>query len=741
MAGADVAVVCGPVVHLPALVEQTVAASSEGCAVTDVGSTKSRLVSAAASSPRFVGGHPVCGSEARGVANARADLFQGATWFLTPTAATDPAHHRTVHGFVAGLGARPVAIDPGAHDRLVAITSHLPHAVANVLANQAGAGRVDGHDPLGAVGGSFRDMTRVAGANPRIWVDIFLDNREALLDGLREHGRRVEELARALEREDAGFLARWIGEAAGNRRRLLEAAYETVPEELYRVRVRVLDRPGVLSGHHAGARRRGHQHRGLRAPPHVGGRRRHGGHRGGRRGRGPPRGRPARRPGLRRGRDAGGRGMSDDGLRIGPAGGLTGELAVPGDKSVSHRAVLLGAISSGSVHVRGFGASADTLSTVAAVEALGVEVERVGETELVVHGVGLRGPRGPGGAGRRRKRRHADPAAARASWPGRSATFELTGDASIRSRPMERIAEPLRQMGVGDRDDRRPAADPDRGRRRTDAISYELPVASAQVKSCVLLAGLYTERGVTEVREPIPTRDHTERMLRAAGVPVDRTAGRVAVSPVQELRLGEIDVPGDFSSAAPFIVAATALSGSNLTLRDVGVNPTRTGLLTVMERMGARVGVFRRRLASGEPVADIEVRPAELVAADVEPELVPLLVDELPLVALLACFAHGVTTIRGAAELRVKESDRITATADALNAVGGHVEPLEDGFRIRGVPTRLRGGSVDAAGDHRVAMLGAVAGLCSQEGVEVHGADVLGVSFPDFADRLAAVSA
>jgi len=248
VADADIAVVCGPVVHLPALVEQTLAATGEGCAVTDVGSTKSRLVSAVAPNPRFLGGHPVCGSEARGVANARADLFRGATWFLPPVAATDPARHRSVHGFVAGLGARPVAIDPGAHDRLVAITSHLPHAVANVLANQAGAGRVDGHDPLGAVGGSFRDMTRVAGANPRIWVDIFLDNREALLDGLHEHGRRVEELARALEREDAGFLARWIGEAAGNRRRLLQAAYEAVPEELYRVRVRVLDRPGVLSG-------------------------------------------------------------------------------------------------------------------------------------------------------------------------------------------------------------------------------------------------------------------------------------------------------------------------------------------------------------------------------------------------------------------------------------------------------------------------------------------------------------
>jgi prephenate dehydrogenase len=175
-------------------------------------------------------------------------MFAGATWFLTPVAATDPVCHRRLHTFVAGLGARPVAIDPDAHDRLVALTSHLPHAIANVLMNQAGAGRVDGHDPLAAVGGSFRDMTRVAGANARIWVDIFLDNRDALLDGLREHSRRIDELTRALERDDAGFVARWVAEASGNRRRLLQAAYPAVPEELYRVRVHVPDRPGVLSG-------------------------------------------------------------------------------------------------------------------------------------------------------------------------------------------------------------------------------------------------------------------------------------------------------------------------------------------------------------------------------------------------------------------------------------------------------------------------------------------------------------
>ena len=246
--GADLAFVCGPVAELAPLTRQVLEAAPPGCAVSDVGSTKGRLLAALGAHPQFIGGHPVCGSEARGIANARPELFDGATWFLTPVAETDPAVHRRLHTFVSSLGARPVAIDPDAHDRLVALTSHLPHALANVLVNQAGAGKVDGHDPLAAVGGSFRDMTRVAGANPRIWVDIFLDNRGALLDGLRDHQRRVEELVRALEREDAGFVARWIAEASGHRRRLLDAAYPAQPEELYRVRVHVPDRPGVLSG-------------------------------------------------------------------------------------------------------------------------------------------------------------------------------------------------------------------------------------------------------------------------------------------------------------------------------------------------------------------------------------------------------------------------------------------------------------------------------------------------------------
>lgn len=244
LAGADLAVVAAPVTLLPALVEDLLGRTGDGVTVTDVGSTKDW---AGRFPDRFVGGHPVCGREARGPAAATADLFDGATWFLTPTAGTDPERYRMVHGFVASLGAVPVAIDAAAHDRLVALTSHLPHVLANLLVNQAGAGKIEGHDPLAAAGGSLRDMTRVAGANPRIWVDIFLDNGPELADALAEHRRRVEQVERWLTDRDGGALARWIAEASGNRRRMLADAYGD-PGELQRLTVSVPDRPGVLAG-------------------------------------------------------------------------------------------------------------------------------------------------------------------------------------------------------------------------------------------------------------------------------------------------------------------------------------------------------------------------------------------------------------------------------------------------------------------------------------------------------------
>jgi 3-phosphoshikimate 1-carboxyvinyltransferase len=422
-------------------------------------------------------------------------------------------------------------------------------------------------------------------------------------------------------------------------------------------------------------------------------------------------------------------------VRIEPAAQLTGHVAVPGDKSISHRAVLLGAIGEGETLVRGFGRSADTEATIAAVRALGVKVEEVAHDELYVLGVGLRGLR-PGtvdcaNAGTLMRLL----AGIAAGQPGR---FELTGDESLRSRPMERIAEPLRQMGaeVATADGHAPVVVDGTG--SLHGLTYELPVASAQVKSAVLLAGINAS-GQTTVVEPAPTRDHTELMLESAGVPVRRGPTSVTVQPADSLRLGEVDVPGDFSSAAPLLAAAALVPGSDLTIHDVGLNPRRTGLLDVLERMGAHLAVFNRRRAGREQVGDVQIQYSELGAVEVGADEVPRLVDELPLVALLASHARGKSVVRGAAELRVKESDRIEAVADGLRACGAHVHSRADGWTIAGVPTRLRGGRVDARGDHRIAMLGAVAGLASREGAEVEGAETVAISFPGFFELLNSV--
>jgi 3-phosphoshikimate 1-carboxyvinyltransferase len=418
-------------------------------------------------------------------------------------------------------------------------------------------------------------------------------------------------------------------------------------------------------------------------------------------------------------------------VEVAPAVSLRGGLAVPGDKSISHRALLLGAVAEGESSIAGLGISEDTLATADAVRALGADLAVDGD-EARVQGVGLRGLRSPDG-----------PIDCRNAGTlmrllpgllvGQEGRFELVGDESLSRRPLERVAAPLRLMGasVETRDGHAPLVL--QGRGVVKPIRYELPVASAQVKSCVLLAGLYGTGGRTEVVEPAATRDHTERMLEVAGVRVRRKAGAPAVWPAERLQPLELRVPGDFSSAAAFIVAATLLSGSELRLQEVGVNPTRTGLLNVLERMGARVALFNRRTEGGEPVADLEVAHSDLVATTVEAAEVPLLVDELPLFALAAGMAHGDSAVRGAQELRVKESDRIEAVKNVLRPLGIRIETTHDGFRVRGVPSRPKGGGVvDAAGDHRIAMLAAVAGLVSREGVRIEGAESVAVSFPDF---------
>lgn len=435
--------------------------------------------------------------------------------------------------------------------------------------------------------------------------------------------------------------------------------------------------------------------------------------------------------------------------RFDPVGPLRGSLRPPSDKSISHRAALIAAMGEGKATVRGYLDAADTRSTLAAVGALGAEVREEGADgtglALRVRGVGLRGPRPAaidvGNAGTLLR--------LLPGWLAGQAggAWTLDGDESIRRRPVDRVAVPLRRMGaaLSCRDDRLPPLRVEGAPLR--GIEYDLPVASAQVKSCLLLAGLLAE-GETRVVEPLPSRDHSERMLRAAGAPVrgggDAAAGdapdaaprTVSVTgPVERLELPPLTVPADISSAAFFLVAALLVPGSEVALESVGVNPTRTGLLAILARMGAEVEVEPGPTAGGEPTALLRARPAPLRGVEVGGADVPLAIDELPLVALAACFAEGTTKIADAAELRRKESDRIATVCEALNALGGRAEPTADGLVIEGTGG-LRGGVVDSHGDHRIAMLGAVAGLASREGVEVRGMDAAAVSYPGFAADL-----
>jgi 3-phosphoshikimate 1-carboxyvinyltransferase len=421
--------------------------------------------------------------------------------------------------------------------------------------------------------------------------------------------------------------------------------------------------------------------------------------------------------------------------RFEPSGPLRGALRPPSDKSISHRAALIAAMAAGETRIESYLEAVDTRSTLAAVQALGAGVEVARDGALRIAGIGLRGPAPAaidvGNAGTLLR-----------LLPGWLAgqdggSWTLDGDASIRQRPVDRIATPLRQMGaeLSCREERLPplqvSGAPLRG------IEYEMPVASAQVKSCLLFAGLLAE-GETRIVEGHPSRDHSERMLAAAGASIDRDGDSVTVRPAHRLEPGEIAVPADISSAAFFVVAALLVDGSEIVLEDVGVNPTRTGLLTILERMGAAIEVEPQAGRGGEPTGRVRVRPAALHGVEVGGGEIPLAIDELPLVALAACFAEGATTIRDAAELRRKESDRIATVSTALNALGGRVEPTEDGMVVEG-GGGLRGGAIDSHGDHRIAMLGAVAGIASEVGVEVRGMGAAAVSYPGFEADLASL--
>ena len=417
-----------------------------------------------------------------------------------------------------------------------------------------------------------------------------------------------------------------------------------------------------------------------------------------------------------------------------PAGAVRGALRVPGDKSISHRSIMLGAIAEGTTRVTGFLEGADAISTMNVFRALGVRIDGPHDGRVTVEGVGPHGLEAPstdldcGNSGTSMR-------LLCGLLAGQGFEARLVGDASLSRRPMKRVTEPLARMGARiDTTDGRPPLAIRAPEGRLHGIDYAMPVASAQVKSALILAGLYAE-GTTRVTEPAPTRDHTERMLTAFGVPVRVDGATVSVTGGATLRATDIDVPADISSAAFFLVAGAIARDADLLLRHVGTNPTRTGVIDILRLMGADLALENPRTVGGEPVADLRIRSSSLRGIDVPPELVPLAIDEFPVLFVAAACARGRTTVTGAEELRVKESDRIAVMAEGLRALGVEATPTPDGIVIEGrgdAPHAFSGGEVDSHGDHRPAMAFAVASLRAAAPIRIRDTANVGTSFPNF---------
>lgn len=422
--------------------------------------------------------------------------------------------------------------------------------------------------------------------------------------------------------------------------------------------------------------------------------------------------------------------MSQTDYIVQPGGQLSGSFRVPGDKSISHRSIMFGSIADGITRVSGFLQGEDSLNTLRAFRAMGVEIDGpTAEGEVTIHGVGIDGLKAPiapidlGNSGTSIRLMSG-------LLAGQAFDVELSGDRSLSKRPMKRVTEPLALMGaiIDTAEGGKPPLKV-HGGSKMQGIEYDMPMASAQVKSCLLLAGMYAS-GITCVTEPATTRDHTERMLNAFAYPVKTEGNRMCISGGGRLTACDIDVPADISSAAFFLVAASIAENSDITLQHVGVNPTRTGVIDILKLMGANIELQNQCMVGGEPVADIRVRSAKLQGITVPEALVPLAIDEFPALFVAAACAEGTTVVTGAEELRVKESDRIQVMADGLQAIGVDATATEDGMIINGGP--IAGGRVHSRDDHRIAMAFTMAGLCASAPITIEDCANVNTSFPDF---------
>jgi 3-phosphoshikimate 1-carboxyvinyltransferase len=664
--GADLVILAMPVNATESILRAIKPALSAQAVITDVGSTKGNVVAAAEAvwgkvPPTFVPGHPIAGSEQSGVLAGRANLFAGHKVILTPLPTTQAEALALVTSLWQKAQADVLTMSVERHDSVLARTSHLPHLLAFSLVDTL-ARESNNLDIFRYAAGGFRDFTRIAGSDPTMWHDIFLANRDAVLEALDgfESGTRL--LRQAI--------------TAGDSEALLGI--------FTRARVAREHFTHMLAGT-------------AYAKPMTA--------------------------------------EKDLTYTVQPGGRMNGRIRVPGDKSISHRSIMLGSIAEGITEVTGFLEGEDALATLQAFRDMGVVIEGPERGRVRVHGVGLHGLKPAPGP----------------LYVGNSGTsmrllsgilsaqpFDtvMTGDASLTKRPMERIAKPLRLMGADIQTTGERGTPPVSVHGASTAakgglkgIHYDMPVASAQVKSGVLLAGLWAD-GETSVTEPAPTRDHTERMLKGFGYEVMVQGATATLRGGGKLIATKIDVPSDISSAAFFLVAASIAPNSDLTLEHVGINPTRVGVINILKAMGGNLDVFNEREIGGEPVADIRVRSAQLKGINIPEDQVPLAIDEFPALFIAAACAEGTTVLTGAEELRVKESDRIQVMADGLAVLGISAEPTADGIVIQG--GQIGSGEVISHGDHRIAMSFAMAGLRANGPIVIRDCANVATSFPDF---------
>lgn len=671
--GADLVFLSVPVAAMPAVMQEMAPQLAPRAIVTDGGSVKGAVWQAALAHlpdpSRFVPGHPIAGREKSGVEAAVADLYVDHRIILTPAAQTDATALAQVRALWEAVGAQVETLPLAEHDRILAETSHLPHLLAFSLVDTLSR-QGDSLEIFRYAAGGFRDFTRIASSNPAMWHDIFRENRQAVLAALDLYEAGLGQFRAAMTAADGSDLMGIMSRANAARDHFL-----AINQKTSFTQTRQQD-PNHVSSSSAASH------------------------------------------GELQFRTTGG-------------GKLSGRLRVPGDKSISHRSIMLGALAEGVTEVEGFLEGEDALATLQTFRDLGVVIEGPEQGRVRIHGVGLHGLK-PAGKPLYMGNSGTSMRLLMGLLSGQTFDSELGGDSSLSRRPMERVAKPLRQMGavIGTGENGRPPVKI-KGGQPLQGVRYELPVASAQVKSAILLAGLYAQ-GRTEVVEPAPTRDHTERMLRGFGYAVESDGRRMALSGGGELKACHLEVPADISSAAFFMVAASIAEGSDITLTHVGVNPTRTGVIDILKLMGADITLENQREVGGEPVADIRVKSAPLKGIVIPEALVPLAIDEFPVLFVAAANAEGDTVLHGAEELRVKESDRIQVMADGLRQLGVAVEVYPDGLKISG--GRYGGGHIEALGDHRIAMSFAVAGLKAGGEIVIDGCATVATSFPGFAE-------